>query len=268
MGCHKFHNYKHLLQVSEGGEWVDSGGFLRSLGSFATIPKAKKGGALDRTKYHYLDAVHADIAFGDCISVGGFWYALILVDQATYYNWTFGLKDLSSLSIISALCLFRASAGSLARCIYSDCNLKLFGSAVSEYLIDGSLKVVLAPAKRQSANGLVESHWKVMVHMAHAYLTKKQMPRTFWFYAITHTAWLMNAIPGKHSSLLASPFLLVHGVGHDEHTWIPLFSLCYFHHVRDSNINRSKHQAQTLDGIVIGHSPTSNALLVYNPWNK
>jgi hypothetical protein len=29
-----------------------------------------------------------------------------------------------------------------------------------------------------------------------------------------------------------------------------------------------KHQAQTLDGIVIGRSPTSNALLVYNPWNK
>jgi hypothetical protein len=237
MGCCKFRNYKHLLQVSRNGEWVDGGEFPPSLGSFATIPKAKKGGALDRTKYRYLNAVHVDIAFGDYVSVGGFRYALILADRVTCYNWTFGLKDLSLASIISALRLFWASAGSLACCFYSDCDLKLFGSAVSEYLIDGSSRVVSAPAKRQSANGLVESHWKVMVHMACAYLTKKQMPRTFWFYAITHAAQLMNAIPGKNSGLLASPFLLVHGVGHDECTWIPLFLLCYFHHVQDGDID-------------------------------
>jgi hypothetical protein len=190
MGCRKFRNSKHLLQVSRDGEWIDGGEFPSSLGSFATIPKSKRGGTLDRTKYCYLDAVHMDIAFGDGVSVGGFRYALILIDRATWYNWTFGLKDLSSASIISALRLFRALAGSVARCFYSDCDLKLFGSAVSEYLIDGSCRVVSAPAKQQSANGLVESHWKTMVHMARAFLTEKQMPRTFWYYAITHLARL------------------------------------------------------------------------------
>jgi hypothetical protein len=104
--------------------------------------------------------------------------------------------------------------------------------------------------------------------MGHAYLTEKQMPWSYWFYAITHNACMMNAFPGKHSGHLASPFLLVHGVGHDKCTWIPLFSLCYFHHVRNGNQKRSKHQAHTMDGIVIGRSPTSNALLVYNPRNK
>jgi hypothetical protein len=120
-----------------------------------------------------------DIAFGNCISIGGFRYALILVDRATRYNWSFGLKDLTSTSIISALCLFKASAGSLGRCFYWDCNLKLFGSAASKYLIYGLSKVVSAPAKRQSANGLVGSHWKVMVHMACAYLTEKHKPQSF-----------------------------------------------------------------------------------------
>jgi hypothetical protein len=151
---------------------------------------------------------------------------------------------------------------------YSNCGVKLFCTAISEYLIDSNSKVVAAPAKCQSSNGLVESHWKTMVHMGLAYLTEKQMPWTFWFYAITHAAHMMNAILGKHFGYLASPFLLVHGAGYDERTWIPLFSLCYFHHVRDGNQKRSKHQAHTMDGIIIGRSPTSNALLVYNPWNK
>jgi hypothetical protein len=117
MGCRKFRNYKHILDVSRGGEWVDGGEFPMSLGSFATIPKAKRGGPLDQTSYHFLDAVHMDIAFGDCVSVGCYCYALILVDRATRYNWAFGLKTLSSECIIAALRLFRAAAGSLARCL-------------------------------------------------------------------------------------------------------------------------------------------------------
>jgi hypothetical protein len=110
------------------------------------------------------------------VSLGGYWYALILVDRTTRYNRAFDLKTLSSNCILLALCLFHAAAGSLACCFYCDCDPKLFGRAISDYLVDNSLKVVAAPAKRQSSNGLVESHWKVMVHMARINLTEKQMP--------------------------------------------------------------------------------------------
>jgi len=107
-----------------------------------------------------------------------------------------------------------------------------------------------------------------MVHMFRAYLTKKQMPRSFWFFSIVHSARMMNAIPGKLHGKLASPFLLVHRVGHDERTWFPLFSVCYFHHDRDGAVTYSHTQAHTMDGIAVGRSPTSNALLVYNPRTK
>jgi hypothetical protein len=94
------------------------------------------------------------------------------------------------------------------------------------------------------------------------------MTLTFWFYAITHTARMMNTIPGKWKDCLVLPFMLVHGVGHNVRTWTPLFLICYFHHQKDGNNTRSKHMAQTLDGVIVGCSPTSNALLVYNPCNR
>jgi hypothetical protein len=106
MGCRNFRNYKHLLQVGQDGQWIDGGKFPSSLGSYATISKAKRGSLLDHTKYYYLNAVHMDITFGDCVAVGGNRYSLILVNHATRYNWTFGLKSLSSKDIISALRLF------------------------------------------------------------------------------------------------------------------------------------------------------------------
>ena len=67
-----------------------------------------------------------------------------------------------------------------------------------------------------------------MVHMAHAYLTEKQMPWPFWFYAVAHSTQMMNSILGKFGSKLASPFLLAHSAGHDEQTWFPLFLVFTF----------------------------------------
>jgi hypothetical protein len=52
-----------------------------------------------------------DIVFGDCMSLGGFRYALLLVDVATRYTWLYGLQTVSSGDIIFALDAFRADAG-------------------------------------------------------------------------------------------------------------------------------------------------------------
>jgi hypothetical protein len=117
-------------------------------------------------------------------------------------------------------------------------------------------------------NRLVELHWKVMVHMVHADLTEKQMPHQFWYYAIAHTACIMIALLVKIHGRLASPFLLVHGVGHNPQAWVLILSLCYFHHEKDRDITRSHNQAHTMDGIIVGHSSTSNAIMAYNPRNK
>jgi hypothetical protein len=193
-----------------------------------------------------------DIDFGDCISVGGVCYALILVDRATRYNWVYGLKDLSSDSILSALRYFKADAGSYACCFRLDCDAKFFGTRIREHLINNDSNIVATAAGCQSANGLVESHWKVMVHMSRAYLTEKLMPHFFWFFSIVHSARMMNAIPKKLHCKLASPFLLVHGVGLNERTWFPLSLLCYFHHDKDGGMARSHNQAHTMDGITVG----------------
>ncbi len=268
LGCRRFRNYKHIIQTSLDGQWIDGGELPVLLGAFTMIPKAPRGGAIDRKQSFYLNIVQINIAFGDCISVGSFRYSLVFLDEATHYNWVFGLKDLSSASILAAFHLFHADAGSYARCFRCNCDAKPFGTKIREHLIDNASNIVAAAASHQSSNGLVELHWKVMVHMAHAYLTEKQMPRSFWFYAIVHSARMMNAIPGKFGVKLASPFLLVHGSGHDKCTWFPLFSICYFHYEKNGDVPHSHCQSHTMDGIAIGPSPMSNAMLVYNPRTK
>ncbi len=192
----------------------------------------------------------------------------MFVDCATRYNWTFGLKSFQHDDIIAAFLAFRDEAGSLACQFRCDCDEKLFSSSVWSFLHSNKSSIVSNPAGRQSGNGLVKAHWKIMVHKSRAYIREKQMPRSFWYFAICHTARMMNVISGKYKGKLASPFMLVHGVRPDQRAWRPIFSLCYFHHKNDSNASRSKNQAHTLVGIIIGCDPTSTAILVYNPCNQ
>jgi hypothetical protein len=91
------------------------------------VPTPPYARPADWMKYKYLDAVHMDITFGDCLLVGGFRYVLILVDQATRHNLAFGLKNLLSDAILSAIRLFCSATGSLAWCIYCNCDVKFFG---------------------------------------------------------------------------------------------------------------------------------------------
>jgi hypothetical protein len=105
-GCQQFWNYKHLVAVSKDGIYIDNGKFPTSIGAYTTIPKAPRGKAIDCTSSKYLDMVRLDITFGDCMSDGGFKYALIFVDGATRYNWCFGLKSLHHNDILSAFLAF------------------------------------------------------------------------------------------------------------------------------------------------------------------
>ena len=71
-GVQEIQELQALLQVSHDGQYIDGGKFPPSLGSFTMVPKATKGKPFDRTRCCYLDAIHVDIVFGDCLSVDFF----------------------------------------------------------------------------------------------------------------------------------------------------------------------------------------------------
>ncbi len=107
---------------------------------------------------YYMYIIHVNIAFGDCASVGGYKYALVFIDRAMRYNWTFGLKSLQHDDIIGAFLAFQDEAGSLAPQFRCDCNEKLFSSSVWSFLHSNKSSIVSSPAGRQSGNGLMKAH--------------------------------------------------------------------------------------------------------------
>ena len=194
MGCRRFRKYRHLVYTTKDGHFLDNGEFPVSIGAYATIPKAPRGKPIDRAFSKYLNIVHVDIAFGGCMSVRGYKYALFL--------WIVLLISIGALgsncSITTISCrrfLPFAPRPGISPVSRRDCDEKLFGSHIRSFLHLEHSSIISSPAGCQSSNGLVESHWKIMVHMSRAYLMEKQMPRTVWYYAIKYAARMMNMIP-------------------------------------------------------------------------
>jgi hypothetical protein len=186
-----------------------------------------------------------DIVYGDCLALGGYRYALLLVDVATRYSWIFGLQALTSNEIISALEDFRSlCSGRVPKLFHSDFDQKLIGGKALRWIKEASSRLIAAPSNRQSSNGLVERTWQSIVRMARAYLTEKQLGREYWWYAVKHAVLMINQVPGRLGRKLTTPFELVHGVKPDASTWFELFSVGFFPHaLQNTSTNTGRHSS-------------------------
>jgi len=70
-GCRRFRNQQHLASSSANTKLISTGELPTNLGSFATITNPPAGKSSQRQQ-KYLNKVHMDIVFGDCLSLGGF----------------------------------------------------------------------------------------------------------------------------------------------------------------------------------------------------
>ena len=170
-GCRKFRNQQHVTDAANA-HLINTGPLPPTLGSFATIPNPPSGKSLRRRR-KFLDKVHLDIVFGDCVGLGGFRYAILLVDVATRYCWVYGLTSLTSSEVIHAFEQFRADAGGVPKRFHADFDKKLIGGKALRWILSNKSNIIAAPAGRQSSNGLAERTWRTIITMSRAYITEK-----------------------------------------------------------------------------------------------
>ena len=209
-----------------------------------------------------------DITYGDTVAPGGIKFALLIVDRKTRYNFILPLTNCKSTTIISALQKLKTMAGKLPRILYTDFDPKLLSSTVTTWYHKNMGIILAAPPEQQQQNGLAERTWRTISQMARAYINDKQMPKSFWYWAIKHASKIQNIFPIKHDNQFTTPYELVFKTKPDYCQLIRLFSTVYFTHTKDNTKLRTNVQAHSLAGIAVGWSDTANGLLVYNPVSK
>ena len=122
---------------------------------------------------------------------------LLLVDRATRFTYSVGLKSLLQEDIIKAFVKFRLDMGGLPRRLYTDFDHRLLSGKTETYLNNNSCQVLGSPAGRQHQNGLVERNWQTIMNMARSVLHQRQIPRVYWYWAIRHACQINNYFLAK-----------------------------------------------------------------------
>ena len=268
LGHRQLKKWKEIELIADDVKVADHGEIPVEFGDVVNISRARRNKEPVPRPESYLDSVHMDIGYGDCESVGGFRYVLLLVDRTTRNAWVYGLKTLSQDLIVQALEKFRLDAGALPKTLYTDFDKKLIAGTTEKWLTTNECKVLPAPPSHQDQNGLVERTWRTVVAMARSYITEMQMPRTFWFWAIRHATLCHNYIPCKVNDELTTPLELAYGEKPKYSTLFRLFSTIYFKKDRDGSRDRDGVESKSMQGIALGRSEKTNGYIAYCPHTK
>ena len=129
----------------------------------ANIKKARRNTTPIEHPPRLLDVVHMNIGHGDCVSVGGARYCVLLVDRTSRNARLNGLKSLNHEELIHVMQQFHVDAGPLPDRLYTDFEKR---DKTEQFLLEIACKVRAAPGGRQNQNGLVERAWQSIVNMA------------------------------------------------------------------------------------------------------
>ena len=174
-----------------------------------------------------------DIGYGDCKSIGGACYVLLLVGRATCFSWVYALWSLNHKEIINVLLQFVVDVRATPHCAYMDFDPKLLEGKVLTWFCENSCKLHASPSGWQSQNGLVEWAWQTAMAMAQSYIMDMQMPHEYWYWAVCHAIQISNYFPSTVNGFATTSFELAHGVKPDYCVLFHLFSTGFFHHVHD-----------------------------------
>jgi hypothetical protein len=157
-GCRGLSDWTTLEHTRQGLHVLQDKDAPTTLSDITTISRNNKGKLLSRPATS-LHTVGMDIGYGEGTSPGGYKYALTLVDYATRYTWTSGLKNKMAESVIDALWSFFVDAGGMPCRIRCDFDSSFVKGKVYEFIKLHKIQITSAPPHRQSQNGLAERQW-------------------------------------------------------------------------------------------------------------
>ena len=151
LGLHKIVGYQHFFHPNHiaiaptNAKLIHTSNLPPTLGSFAITFNPPAGKTIRKCR-RFLDKCHMDIVYGDTLSLGGFCYALILVDVATRYCWIYGLTSLNSFAIIDALEQFHADANGLPKTFHTNFDTKFIGGQAHKWIITNKCQIIATPS--------------------------------------------------------------------------------------------------------------------------
>ena len=140
------------------------------------------------------------------MSLGGAYYALVIVDDFTRYTEVFTLQRKTADAVLEKLKIFLAQLspqGQMPETIMTDWGTEFQGS-FEQFCVDKQIQIVHSCPYSAWQNGLVERANRTLSRLARTMMIDSQLPPEFWGHALDHAAFISNRV--CHSGKTQTPF--------------------------------------------------------------
>ena len=197
--------------------------------------------------------LYADIAGPlEVESIRGFTYAILFIDDATRFVWTFLIKHKSdAVHALSKLRFDSHMRDALqGATLQTDSDAVFKGEQFREACLHLGVKQRFSPPHSQAMNGSAERTWRSLFETTRALLFASSLPKEYWGFALKH-ATLLNNIRPRTGLNNMSPFMMLEGHDFDTEMLREFGSPAYVHKEKQQ---RGKLDPRAREGIYVGYS--------------
>jgi IS30 family transposase len=161
-----------------------------------------------------LDLIHCDMWTSPVVSVSGYKYYLVILDDCTHYLWTFPLRLKSDT--FSTLAEFIAYASTQfaapVKAIQCDNGREFDNSSARAFFLSHGIHLRMSCPYTSAQNGKAERIIRSINNVIRSLLFQASMPPSYWVEALSTVTSLINILPTKtlgfstpHLALLGTP---------------------------------------------------------------
>jgi hypothetical protein len=194
-------------------------------------------------------------------SMGGKWYAIVIVDDYSRYSWSFFLesKDEVFEHFQSLALRLNNEHPNCLKVIHSDNGTEFRNASFDEFFLEHGIDQQFSSPCITQQNGVMERKNHTLVEMARMMLNEHMAARRFWTDAISTACYISNQI-FLRSILHLAPFELRFGCNPSVSHFRPFGCKCFV--LKCGNLD--KFESRSFDDIFLGYTPHGRSYRVYN----
>lgn len=147
-----------------------------------------------------FDLIHCDLWTSPVVSISGYKYYLILLDDCSHYSWTFPLRLKSdTFSTISHFFAYvRTQFGTVIKSIQCDNDREFDNSAARHFFLNHGVVLRMSCPHTSQQNGKAERIIRSTNNIMRSLMFQASLPPSYWAEALHTATYLLNLHPTKH----------------------------------------------------------------------
>jgi hypothetical protein len=169
-----------------------------------------------------FDLIHCDLWTSPVVSISGYKYYLVILDDCTHYLWTFPLRVKSdTFSTLATFIAYVSTQFSAAvKAIQCDNGCELDNSSARTFLLSQGIHLRMSCPYISHQNGKAERIIRSINNVVRSLLFQAPMPPSYWVEALSTAIGLLNILPTK-TLAFSTPHLALHGTPPVyDHLWV------------------------------------------------